>query len=85
MLCVECQQELSGPVGGYANASDWATLHESGCCSERCAILKNLSLICAIDKSALLPLLANVVESPSKVRFKLEDILTRLKQVRGDA
>jgi hypothetical protein len=72
MVCSECQQEFS-----YAGAADWARLHDTGCCSERCAILKTISSIWALDKSALIPLLAN---TDRDTRFMLEDVLERLQR-----
>ena len=80
MPCLECQRELTGPgAGGYANAADWAVLQHTGCCSARCAILQLLSQIFALDKSALLPHLLQYDEEPTKVMFRLEDLLKHLQ------
>jgi hypothetical protein len=75
MICLECHQEFS-----YANAADWAVLHHTGCCSTDCAILKNLSLIFGLNRSALLPLLVYEGTSSTQVMFRLEDILKDLQQ-----
>ncbi len=75
---------MIGPKGGYSNAADWAALNHTGCCSVRCAILKNLSLIVALDKSALLPFLANVAEEPTKVMSGLEDEVRRLQRLQEE-
>jgi len=71
--CNECRRELSGPAFGYANADDSAVLGHTGCCSVECAILNYLSLLVALDKAALLPVLVPFGEDPNKVMFRLED------------
>ena len=73
MSCNECRRELSGPAFGYANASDSAVLGHTGCCSPECAILNYLSILFALDKAALLPVLVPQGEDPNKVMFRLED------------
>jgi hypothetical protein len=76
MVCKECGMEII--VANPPNAVDAATLHLFGYCSDPCAALYALSRIWALDKSRLLPLLARVDESPSKLRFRLEDVLEGL-------
>jgi hypothetical protein len=73
LICNECRQELSGPAFGYANAADSAVLGHTGCCSPECAILDYLTLLVALDKAALLPVLVPAGEDPIKVMFRLED------------
>jgi hypothetical protein len=73
MTCQECRRELNGPAFGYANAADSAVLGHTGCCSPECAILNYLSILVALDKTALLPVLVPYGEDPNKVMFRLED------------
>jgi hypothetical protein len=70
MTCAECHQEFT-----YADAADWAVLHHTGCCSDRCAVLNTLSQIWALDKSSLIPLLPR-----ERLLFVLEDVLSRLRE-----
>jgi len=53
--CVTCKE--CGKTFEYVSAADWARVRVTGCCSEHCNELRNLSLIYDLDKSALLPLL----------------------------
>ena len=79
MSCNECRGELSGPAFGYAKAADSAVLGHTGCCSVECAILNYLSLLVALDKAALLPVLVPFGEDPNKVMFRLEDAVMKAR------
>ena len=79
MICHECRRELEGPSFGYANPADSAVLGHTGCCSRECAILSYLSVLFALDKPALLPVLVPLGEDPTIVMFRLEDAVMKVR------
>jgi hypothetical protein len=63
-------------------ALHFGTLGHTGCCSTTCAILKNLSVLFTLDKTALLPLRTNG-DSGENTLYRLEDALTQARHARG--